>query len=266
VLVHDSATGLVDRRRPFLPLRHLPWQPTRHRHLLAGGLPQRGQPNHHIVQDPRDGFIYALASCSENAFLPNSSSAAAEAPRGGPRGGHCVYRSTPKTIGDGLAAWRGWDGHRWSVTVVDPYSVPTPSTAGHLPAIVGPGVEGSGGVVFVEPLGLFVAVGAHCNQAAGRPPTMHVTYITSANMTSWSAVRAGPSVPLLAPTVTCASIYPHLIDAASPSQNFDVIGNGSTSATVFFSVIVGDRVPGPVPHAQASRAGLFIPVTIELVA
>ena len=93
---------------------------------------------------------------------------------------------------------------------------------------------------------------------------MHVMYETSPNMTSWSGVLSGPSVPLLAPTVTCASIYPHLIDAASPSRNFDVIGNGSTSATVFFSVIVGDSVPGPVPHTQLSRAGLFIPVTIEL--
>lgn len=214
----------------------------------------QGLPNHHIVQDPRDGFIYILVSCSENAFLPAA----------GIHGGHCVYRSTPETIGDGLAAWHGWDGHGWNVTVVDPYASPAPATAGHLPAHVGSGIEGSGGIVFVEKFGLFVAVGAHCSQAEGQPPTMHVMYETSPNMTTWSGVLSGPAVPLLAPTVTCASIYPHLIDAASPSRNFDVIGNSSTSATVFFSVIVGDRVPGPVPHKQLSRAGLFIPVTIEL--
>jgi hypothetical protein len=214
----------------------------------------QGMPNHHLVQDPRDDNIYVLASCGENAHLP------------GGTGAHCVYRTTPARIGEGLSAWRGWDGHGWDATVVDPYALPAPSTVGHLPAAVGSGLEGSGGVIFLEALGLFVAVGAHCTQAEGQPPLMHVTYETSPNMTSWSGVRSGGSVALLGPgsTLTCASIYPHLIDAASPSRNFDVIGGSSTSSTVFFQVITGDRFPGPTPGKQASRAGLFVPVTIEL--
>eukprot|EP01050_Picozoa_sp_SAG11_P003940 SAG11_NODE_237_length_11835_cov_11.023347_4_plen_1312_part_00 len=224
----------------------------------------QGIPNHHLVQDPRDGNIYVLASCGENALLPSDKTWPG---LGGPRpGAHCVYRTTPDRIGKGLSAWRGWDGHGFDATVVDPYASPTPSTVGRLPAPVGRGLEGSGGVIFLEAFGLFVAVGAHCTQVEGQPPLMHVTYETSSNMTSWSGVLSGGSVPLIGPgsTLTCASIYPHLIDAASPSRNFDVIGRNSTSETVFFQVITGDRFPGPTPGKQASRAGLFVPVTIEL--
>ena len=226
--------------------------------------PAQGMPNHHLVQDPRDGSIYVLASCGENALLPSNKTWPGP---GGPQpGAHCVYRTTADQIGKGLSAWRGWDGHGFDATVVDPYASPAPSTDGHLPAPVGRGLEGSGGVIFLEAFGLFVAVGAHCTQAEGQPPLMHVTYETSPNMTSWSGVLSGGSVPLLGPgsTLTCASIYPHLIDAASPSRNFDVIGRNSTSSTVFFQVITGDRFPGPTPGKQASRAGLFIPVTIKL--
>ena len=52
-----------------------------------------------------------------------------------------------------------------------------------------------------------------------------------------------------------ATIYPHLMDAQSPSRNFDVIGANSTQ--VWFQFITG--VPGHVP---CYRAGVAVPVTI----
>ena len=178
-------------------------------------------------------------------------------PQAFPNGGRCVYRTTPGSIGGGMSAWRGWNGTAWSVTVVDPYATPPPTPGGHLPAVVGPGIIGSGGVTFLASAGLFVAVGTHCTQEKGGPPVMHLVYSTSPDMTTWTPILPGGSVALPAP-LTGDTIYPHLLDAASPSRNFDVLGSGGN---VVLQIICGDQIPGP-SRSQASRAGLFIPIAI----
>lgn len=52
-----------------------------------------------------------------------------------------------------------WDGESWFASVVDPYASPAPLTAGHLPAVVGTGLVGSGSVVYLEAHKLFVLMG-----------------------------------------------------------------------------------------------------------
>ena len=104
-------------------------------------------------------------------------------------GGTCAYRT--KDMGD-VSSWRGWDGKSWAATVVDPYSDPPPTTAGHLLAPVGGGRAASGGVTYLESAQLFVAMDS---QAVGGGH-MQVWYMVSRNMTVWSPRRSAGSVPL----------------------------------------------------------------------
>lgn len=129
----------------------------------------QGLPNNHIVQDPRDGWIceqlhFRLCStllCSLAGGFNGRPDAATVTDA------HCVacmqtrwsavgrdrplkleavarartYRT--KDMGD-VSSWRGWDGKSCAATVVDPYSDPPPTTAGHLLAPVGGGRAASG--------------------------------------------------------------------------------------------------------------------------
>jgi hypothetical protein len=90
-----------------------------------------------LVQGP-DGYLYALLGCGEGAHLPSVAF---------PHGGKCVYRT--KNISN-VGSWRGWDGERWSASVVDPYASPAPPTVGHFAAVVGSDLVGSGSVVYLE--------------------------------------------------------------------------------------------------------------------
>ena len=152
---------------------------------------------------------------------------------------------------DDVSSWRGWDGTDWAATVVDPYSTPQPSTQGHLAAAVGVGIAGSGGVTYLESAKAFVAMGSISPKAH----LMNVYYQVSANLTSWSSVRFAGSVTLPDEYIG-ATIYPHLMDAKSPSRNFDVIGTNSTEVWLTF-------ITGVPPHVPCYRAGVAIPVTIN---
>ena len=205
----------------------------------------QGFPNSHLVQGP-GGHLYALLGCGEGAHIPSAAF---------PTGGKCVYRTQDIS---NVGGWRGWDGEGWSASVVDPYANPAPPTAGHFAAVVGSDMVGSGSVVYLEAHDLFVAMGTKLVPTGkGQPPIVHVYYQTSANMTTWSRVlNAGTFV--LPDTFFGCSTYPRLMDAASPSRNFDRIGAGSTEVYLLFSTGLSPFTKGTI-----RRAGVAVPVRIE---
>jgi hypothetical protein len=206
----------------------------------------QGFPNSHTVQGP-GGYLYALLGCGDGAHLPSAAF---------PTGGKCVYRTTD--IGN-VGGWRGWDGEGWSATVVDPYVSPAPPTAGHYPAVVGSDIVGSGSVVYLEAQDLFVMMGTKLVPTGkGQRPVVHVYYQTSTNMTTWSGVLTAGSFALPDTFYGCAT-YPRLMDAASPSRNFDVIGGGASAEVyLLFSTGLSPAVEGTI-----RRAGVAVPVRIE---
>eukprot|EP00729_Bicosta_minor_P022873 gene22873-8483_t len=206
----------------------------------------QGFPNSHLVQGP-DGYLYTLLSCGEGAYLPSTAF---------PTGGKCVYRTTDIS---NVGSWRGWDGESWSASVVDPYASPAPPTAGHLPAVVGSGLVGSGSVVYLEAHKLFVLTGSKLLATGkGQRPIVHVYYQTSTNMTTWSSVQDAGEFALPDEFDGCAT-YPRLIDAASPSRNFDRVGGGASAEVyLLFSTGLSPPVAGTI-----RRAGVAVPVRIE---
>ena len=62
----------------------------------------------------------------------------------------------------------------------------------------------------------------------GQPPIVHVYYQTSTNMTTWSSMQDAGEFALPDEFDGCAT-YPRLIDAASPSRNFDRVGGGASA-------------------------------------
>jgi hypothetical protein len=217
---------------------------------LVGFTPEftrlQGFPNSHTVQGP-SGYLYALLSCREGAYLPSSAF---------PTGGKCVYRTTDIS---NVGGWRGWDGEGWSATVIDPYVSLAPPTAGHYPAVVGSSMVGSGSVVYLEAQDLFVVMGTKLLPTGkGQRPLVHVYYQTSTNMTTWSARLNARSFALLDTFFGCAT-YPRLMDAASPSRNFDVISGGA-DVEVYLLFSTGLE---PVVEGAIRRAGVAVPVRIE---
>ena len=211
-----------------------------------GGRPQgTSAGGHHLVHDPHDGYLYLLTGCGQGAHLP------------GGEIGRCVWRT--KDISD-VAAWRGWNGAAWTVTSVDPYASPARSSEGHLPALVSGSLPGPQSVVYHEGLELFIAMGSSLTSASGERPKVQTWYMTSTNMTTWSNKRAAAAAFELPGPFLDRANYPHLIDADSPSRNFDVIGRASKS--VYLQLITH------IPHTGPGfpRAGVAIPVTVELAA
>ena len=87
---------------------------------------------------------------------------------------------------------------------------------------------GAGSVVYLEAQNLFVAMGSKfVPTGKGQRPIVHVYYQISTNTTMWSRVLNAGTFALPDTFYGCAT-YPRLIDAASPSRNFDSIGVGST--------------------------------------
>jgi len=92
----------------------------------------------------------------------------------------------------------------------------------------------------------------------GQPPIVHVYYQTSTNMTTWSSMQDAGEFALPDEFDGCAT-YPRLIDAASPSRNFDRVGSGS-SAEVYLLFSTGLKTP---VKGTMRRAGVAVPVRIE---
>jgi len=200
----------------------------------------QGFPNNHLVSGP-DGYIYMILSCGEGAHLPSEEF---------PSGGKCVYRTADIS---NAGSWRGWNGSSWSVASTDPYASPAPPEAGHLPAVVGSGLVGSGGVVYLESAKVFVMMGSKLvvNPVKGKRPIVQVYYTTSTNVTDWTTARNAGSLG-------CAT-YPRLMDAASVSRNFDHIS--ANSSTVYFQFSTGQS---PAVKGTLRRSGVAVPVLIEL--
>ncbi|MDR3529169.1 MAG: hypothetical protein P4L90_01240 [Rhodopila sp.] len=141
--------------------------------------------------------------------------------------GNCLLRTD--RISD-RTAWRGWDGHGFDVTFVDPYAISEAKDA-HVCAPVGaaqlrwPVTS----LVRHEPTGLFIALMMNGAHDGG------VFYATSPDLIEWSspiklmdglgegAYRCGDSAPIA---------YPSLIDPRSTDRNFMTIGQ---SAELFFT-------------------------------
>ena len=115
-------------------------------------------------------------------------------------------------------------------------------------------------MVYLEAHGLYVAMGTKLKPAAskGQRPIVHVYYQTSTNMTTWTPTRDAGAFELPGTFDGCA-VYPRLIDAASPSRNFDRVGAGSTEVFLQFATGLYPPVKGTI-----SRAGVAVPVRIEL--
>eukprot|EP00729_Bicosta_minor_P000777 gene777-5313_t len=177
--------------------------PTGYRPAKVGSLNARpqGYPNHHLVHDPRDDYLYLHVGCGVDAHLPSDTY---------PEGGQ-------------------------TVTSADPYASPSTSSVtdtinkqGHLPAVVSSGLPGSGSITYMEGSELFVVMGTHLQPVKGARPVVQVNYKISDNMVEWSDTYS------VEPFFGCAT-YPHLLDVHSPSRNFDHIGANSTEVYMQFN-------------------------------
>ncbi len=136
--------------------------------------------------------------------------------------GVCLFRSPNP---DDPSAWRAFDGTNWSVAYGDPYR----SSAHPRPcATVAPFPAPVGAVVRHAPSGLWLAVFQAKADGAAFP--LSGFYVATArDLLHWSA----PRLLLAGATLydgACRSgglllAYPSLLDAASPSRNFDTAGN-----------------------------------------
>jgi hypothetical protein len=160
----------------------------------------------------RDGFYYAF-------FW-------AEA-EGAQRRGACLMRTAD--LAD-PAAWRGWDGSDFRARFIDPYrDASEPAT--HVCAPVGEGAL-SGLVTSVtlhRPSGLYIALMAtERAPAPGTPPVTGLFATTSPDLLHWSMPTLLWHAGLLF-KFDCADrdivFYPTLLDPASPSRNFEEVGD-----------------------------------------
>ena len=116
----------------------------------------------------------------------------------------------------------------------------------------------SGSVVYLEAHKLFVVMGTKLvPMGKGMPLIVHVCYQTSTDMTTWSSVLDAGAFALPDDFFGCAT-YPRLIDAPSPSRNFDRIGSGSAEVYLLFSTGLSPPTKGTL-----RRAGVAVPVRIE---
>ena len=100
-------------------------------------------------------------------------------------------------------------------------------------------------------------MGSSLTSASGERPKVQTWYMTSTNMTTWSNKRAAAAAFELPEPFLDRANYPHLIDADSPSRNFDVIGRASKSVYLQLITHIPHHTPG------FPRAGVAIPVTVE---
>lgn len=173
----------------------------------------RGDVGHHVGYfNPsnivaRDGFFYSLV------FAVGVDEQ---------KGGTCLIRTaTPADP----RSWRAWDGSAFTVRFADPYHDDNFVPGRHVCAPVGKGTLEApvSSVVLHRPSGLYLAT-----MAATRPEGMGVFVATSPDLVHWSA----PSLALpmiIAGKQSCGEAaafnYPSLLDPASPTRNFETVGD-----------------------------------------
>ena len=132
----------------------------------------------------------------------------------------------PSPDPDDPSAWRAFDGTNWSVAYGDPY-VPPPIRRARA-ATIAPFPAPVGAVVRQAPAGPWLAV-FQAKADGGVFPMSGFYVATGRDLLHWSAPRlllAGATLydgPCRSGGLLLA--YPSLIDAATPSRNFDTIGD-----------------------------------------
>ena len=172
-----------------------------------------------IVRSPKDGYFYAAMQTW--SFGAQQSGSEWQSMHGGWNGsGNCFIRTRQLTD---PKSWRGWSGktESWDVSFVDPYNDAPGSfvPADHVcTPVLNLGYPSIGWSSYYKK---FIAVGSKIWDCSD------IMFALSDDLVNWSA-----PYPLYQPICHTASpntsyyaeIYPSLIDPASPSPNFDVIG------------------------------------------
>lgn len=143
------------------------------------------------------------------------------------RRGACLLRAEDPD-GDGPPVWRAFDGRDFTVAFADPYRMAVDDPARHACAPLSGIGSTIASVVRHAPSGLFVAlIAARRAPAPDAPPVSGIWYLVSRDLLAWSAPRllfAGPLLFARDCARDDAFAYPSLLDPASPSRNFDVVG------------------------------------------
>jgi hypothetical protein len=164
----------------------------------------------------RDGFLYAMVFAEEVGVQ---------------RHGSCLMRTAHI---DDPKAWRGWDGHAFSVSFADPYAIGAAEQSAHVCEPVGKGKLRwpVTSITRHVPSGLTVALMMGSEGSSGRSG---VFYSVSEDLISWSepelllaatapdSFHCGDAAPIA---------YPSLLDPLSPTRNFDTT---SDRAEIFFT-------------------------------
>ena len=148
--------------------------------------------------------------------------------------GNCLFRTAAPLGGD----WRAWDGHAFTIRYDDPYrpGFAPPATC----KTIAPFIFPVGSIVLHRTSHTFVAL--FQAKSGGIFPLSGFYSATSRDLLHWS----DPRLVLAAPTLfddlcrTGPSIvaYPALLDPASPSRNYDTIGD---APELFFARIAIDK-------------------------
>ena len=160
------------------------------------------------------------------------------------RRGPCLLR---RPIAGGAADWRAWDGAGFNVRFVDPYREDVAEAGRHVCAPVGKLRSTVSSVVESAVTGRYLAVTAAERTGPDGVARTGIYWMTSADLLDWTEPALLWEASLLwrrdcdAPAVYG---YPSLLDADSPSRNFETVG------TSFWLYLVemplhGDCAVGP---------------------
>ena len=168
-----------------------------------------------IMRSPKDGFYYAAMQTWPFRAQKSSSAWVDGAGKGSWNGsGNCFIRTSSLTD---PKSWRGWNGKEWSVSFVDPYNdkpgafVPEDHVC---TPVLNLGYPSIGWSSYYQK---YIAVGSKYWDCSD------VVFALSDDLVEWSA-PIPLYQPVCKPDAAYMEIYPSLIDPASPSPNFDVIG------------------------------------------
>lgn len=139
--------------------------------------------------------------------------------------GTCLLRT--ERIAD-PAAWRAWDGKAFADQFQNPYAGEIGDPARHVCATVR-GLNGMvTSVVRHAGSGRYLALIIGARRVGMRDDVMGVHYATSRDLVTWSdsaLLAEMPTMHRFACGEKSVYAYPSLIDGASPSRNFDVVGD-----------------------------------------
>jgi hypothetical protein len=140
------------------------------------------------------------------------------------RRGACLLR---RPAAGGPADWRAWDGRAFAVRFADPYREDVAEPGRHVCAPVGGIASTVSSVVLHTPSGRYLAVTPAARRAPDGREVSGIWWMTSDDLLAWSEPALLRRAPLLwrrdcaAPA---AYAYPSLLDPASPSRNFETVG------------------------------------------